>query len=87
MEIQALDRDSYVDYNRHMKTILRTDEFIKWVKELRDSRAKAAIAARIDRMSTGNLGDIAPVGDGVSEARIHYGPATVFILLNKKEQF
>lgn len=57
-----------------MKTILRTEEFVKWAKALRDARAKAAIAARIDRMEAGNLGDIAPVGEGVSEARIHYGP-------------
>lgn len=57
-----------------MKTILRTDEFAKWAKSLRDARAKAAIAVRIERMAAGNAGDIAPVGDGVSEARIHHGP-------------
>ncbi len=57
-----------------MKTIQRTDEFTKWATGLRDTRAKAAITSRIDRMEDGNLGDVAPVGDGVSEARIHYGP-------------
>lgn len=57
-----------------MKTIQRATEFTKWVNGLRDVRAKAAIASRIDRMEDGNLGDVAPVGEGVSEARIHYGP-------------
>ncbi len=57
-----------------MRVILRTGEFAKWAEALRDARAKAAIAARIDRMEAGNLGDVASVGDAVSEARIHYGP-------------
>lgn len=57
-----------------MKTIQLTNEFTKWAKGLGDTRAKAAIASRIDRMEDGNLGDVSPVGDGVSEVRIHYGP-------------
>ena len=57
-----------------MRTIKRTAEFDKWFKNLRDMRAQAAISWRIERIEKGNLGDIAPVGDGVSEARIHYGP-------------
>jgi putative addiction module killer protein len=40
---------------------------------LRDVRARAKIAARIDRLSLGNAGDVEPVGAGISELRIHYG--------------
>ena len=41
---------------------------------MRDSRAKAKILIRIDRLASGNPGDVAPVGKGVSELRINYGP-------------
>ncbi|WP_390625046.1 type II toxin-antitoxin system RelE/ParE family toxin [Pseudorhizobium xiangyangii] len=42
--------------------------------KLKDGRAKAAIAMRLQRLAIGNAGDVAPVGEGVSELRIHYGP-------------
>ena len=45
-----------------------------WRKNLRDSRARARIASRIDRLSAGNPGDAKPVGEGVSELRVDYGP-------------
>ena len=57
-----------------MIEIRRTSEFIGWLRDLRDARAVAKIAVRIKRASEGNLGDVQPVGDGVSEMRIHYGP-------------
>jgi len=57
-----------------MPTIQRTDEFSHWLSGLRDIRARAKILLRIDRLELGNPGDVAPVGDGVSELRIHYGP-------------
>ncbi len=47
---------------------------MKWLDGLRDARAVAKIAARINRLSEGNFGDCASVGDGVSELRIHFGP-------------
>jgi putative addiction module killer protein len=56
-----------------MPTVKRTDEFIRWLKNLRDVRARAKILQRIDRLALGNPGDAAPVGQGVSELRIHYG--------------
>ena len=57
-----------------MPAIRRTDEFSAWLRNLRDLRAKAKIVARIDRLALGNPGDVAPVGSGISEMRIHYGP-------------
>ncbi|MCI5114550.1 MAG: type II toxin-antitoxin system RelE/ParE family toxin [Candidatus Electrothrix sp. AW1] len=52
----------------------RSDIFTKWFNGLKDRRAKARIQARIDRLEMGNFGDVAPVGEGVSELRIFYGP-------------
>ena len=57
-----------------MKQILTTKAFDGWFTGLRDIRAKVRIQARIDRAGLGNFGDYAPVGEGVSEMRIHYGP-------------
>jgi len=54
--------------------VRRTAVFADWMAGLRDIRARAKIAARIDRMAFGNPGDVEPVGEGVSELRIHYGP-------------
>lgn len=48
--------------------------FGRWFKGLHDRRAKAKIAARLESVQQGNLGDCQPVGKGVSEMRIHYGP-------------
>ncbi|WP_063994642.1 type II toxin-antitoxin system RelE/ParE family toxin [Bradyrhizobium sp.] len=56
-----------------MPTIKRTDEFSDWLRNLRDRRAKAKILARIDRLALGNPGDVAPVGGGISEMRVHEG--------------
>ena len=52
----------------------KTDIFVQWLDELRDIRARARIQARIERLAAGYLGDVKPVGDGVSELRIDYGP-------------
>jgi putative addiction module killer protein len=57
-----------------MKAIRRTEAFSEWLRNLSDARARARIAARIDRLALGNPGDVAPVGEGISEMRIHYGP-------------
>lgn len=54
--------------------IRQTDRFAEWFKSLRDARAKARIAVRIDRLMLGNPGDVRPVGGGISELRIPYGP-------------
>jgi putative addiction module killer protein len=57
-----------------MYTVLRTKEFDAWLTKLRDAKGKARIVARIRSAELGNLGDVEPVGEGVSEMRIHYGP-------------
>ena len=57
-----------------MFEIRQTAAFSKWMAGLRDHRARAKIAARIDRLAFGNPGDVEPVGEGVSELRVHVGP-------------
>ncbi len=57
-----------------MYDLRETETFAKWRSKLKDSNARAYIAARLDRLLLGHIGDAAPVGDGVSELRIHYGP-------------
>ena len=57
-----------------MVEIRKTDIFIKWLDGLRDIQARARILVRIERLATGNPGDVKPVGEGVSELRIDYGP-------------
>ena len=57
-----------------MLTILRSQVFDHWIARLRDRRARARIVLRIDRLALGNPGDVEPVGSGVSEMRIDYGP-------------
>jgi putative addiction module killer protein len=54
--------------------ILKSTTFDAWMKGLADHRARARIEARIRRLSLGNPGDVKPVGSGVSELRIDYGP-------------
>ena len=62
------------EYNCRMKTIHVTDLFADWFANLSDRQAMRRIQARIDRAEDGNFGDCAPVGEGVSEMRIHLGP-------------
>lgn len=57
-----------------MIEIKQTKTFNKWERKLKDEKARAAIAARIFRLSCGLEGDVAPIGEGLSELRIHYGP-------------
>ncbi|MBX9944704.1 MAG: type II toxin-antitoxin system RelE/ParE family toxin [Reyranella sp.] len=57
-----------------MITVRQTEEFARWLKSLRDERAAAKIAQRIVRVQSGLLGDVKPVGGGVSELRVDWGP-------------
>lgn len=57
-----------------MVTVKQTETFRRWERRLRDPKARAIIAARVYRLANGIVGDVSPVGEGVSELRIHYGP-------------
>jgi putative addiction module killer protein len=57
-----------------VNTLIRTEECAEWFRGLRDSKGKARIIARLDSAALGNFGDCKPVGEGVSEMRIHTGP-------------
>jgi putative addiction module killer protein len=57
-----------------MIEIRKTDVFALWLDRLRDIHARARVQARIERLAAGNAGDVKPVGEGVSELRIDYGP-------------
>lgn len=58
-----------------MNTVFETEQFSEWLEKLRDVKGKARIAARISSARAANFGDCKPVGDGVSEMRIDFGPA------------
>lgn len=74
-----------------MITFVRHADFDDWLRSLRDAKGKARILARIKSAEAGNFGDCEPVGDGVSEMRVHVGPgyrvyfvrhgAVVYVLL------
>ena len=57
-----------------MVEVRQTQDFAQWLAGLRDRRARTRIQARIDRLEIGNPGDVRPVGGGISEMRIDYGP-------------
>lgn len=54
--------------------VRKTEVYVRWLDSLRDGRARARVLARVERLRTGNPGDVQPVGEGVSELRIDYGP-------------
>jgi putative addiction module killer protein len=60
-------------YNPPMFEIVKSDEFVAWVSELRDRRAAMRIAARLDGAALGNLGDWKSLREGISEMRIDVG--------------
>lgn len=61
-------------YTLLMIEIRKTDVFARWLDGLRDIHGRARVQARIERLAAGNAGDVKPVGEGVSELRIDYGP-------------
>ena len=57
-----------------MFAIRKTETYARWLDSLRDARARARVLVRVERLAAGNPGDVRPVGEGVSELRIAYGP-------------
>src|ERR1700688_3589438 len=57
-----------------MNTFVRSSDFDAWLSGLADQKAKARVLARVRSATLGNFGDCEPVGEGVSEMRIHFGP-------------
>ena len=57
-----------------MVEVVKSATFDRWLKGIRDRKAAARIQVRIDRLAAGNPGDVRPVGAGVSELRLNYGP-------------
>jgi putative addiction module killer protein len=64
----------FIVYVISVREIHRTDVFRKWLKKLKDRTGRAIIYKRIERLADGNPGDSVPIGEGLSEMRIHYGP-------------
>ncbi len=69
-----VDTPRTVNYGSQQVEMLKSSTFDQWLKNLRDSRAKARIQMRISRLRLGNPGDVRPIGKGLSELRIDYGP-------------
>ncbi len=69
-----------------MHEIRKTEVFAKWLDGLRDIQARARILVRIERLAYGNPGDVQPIGKGVSELRIDYGPGyRVYYTMKQRE--
>ncbi|MCS5694466.1 type II toxin-antitoxin system RelE/ParE family toxin [Cyanobium sp. FGCU-6] len=66
-----------------MVAVRQTERFVRWLAGLRDLRARAKVLVRIERLIGGNPGDVKPVGSGVSELRINYGPGYRFYDLQR----
>ena len=69
-----------------MIEIRQTETYAKWFASLRDRQARARIDVRIRRLSLGNPGDVRPVGEGVSELRIDYGPGYRVYFVQREQQ-
>lgn len=69
-----------------MFEIRTTRVFARWLDGLRDVRARARVLVRIERLADGNPGDVKPVGEGVSEMRIDYGPGYLVYFIQRGEE-
>ncbi|MFN8082705.1 MAG: type II toxin-antitoxin system RelE/ParE family toxin [Dermatophilaceae bacterium] len=69
-----------------MVEVVRSGTFDRWFSQLKDQRAVARVLVRINRLAAGNPGDVKPVGQGVSELRIAYGPGYRIYYLQDGDQ-
>jgi len=69
-----------------MLELIKSTTFDRWLCGLRDPKAAGRIQVRLDRLSMGNFGDVKPVGGGISELRIDYGPGYRVYLLQRGRQ-
>lgn len=69
-----VDAAECVVYSLHMIEVRQTSEFADWLRSLKDKAAAKKIAQRIVRVQAGLPGDVKPVGEGVSELRVNFGP-------------
>ena len=77
----------FMRYNRNMVEIQETSEYSAWFADLKDRTTRARINVRIRRLALGNPGDVKPVGEGVSELRIDFGPGFRIYFIQRGEQF
>jgi putative addiction module killer protein len=70
-----------------MFEITQTHEYRQWYDGLRDERGKRNIDARLNRLRAGHFGDCGPVGDGVLELRLHFGPGYRIYLMRQGKVF
>lgn len=70
-----------------MLEVRQTTTYSSWFEKLRDKAAKVRIDIRIRRLSLGNPGDVKPVGEGVSELRVNFGPGYRIYYVQRGEEF
>ena len=68
-----------------MIEVVQTGEFEKWIRKLKDRQGKLRILKRLDRLANGNPGDVAPVGNGLSELRLDVGPGYRVYYLKERD--
>jgi putative addiction module killer protein len=86
LQLLILDTSRSVYYITQVIEVRQTGAFAQWLAGLRDRAAVARINVRIRRLSLGNPGDVRPVGGGVSELRIDYGPGYRVYLIHRGPQ-
>lgn len=72
--MRTLVQRKSVRYNRHVAVVRTTRTIDRWLKGLKDEKTRVRILLRLDRLAHGNPGQVAPIGNGLSELKINSGP-------------